>query len=289
MTRTVSLVLALAVALPVALVAQEKTLGVDGDVELAYELAGEGSPLVLIHGWTHDMRSWDLQARALQRHFTVLRYDRRGWGGSGGHPDVTMDPVDLNSLMESLGVESAYVVGHSQGAEVALRFALAHPERVAALGLYGAPPPAGFGVPWTGSDAPPSPSDMASIVREGGVDSLGTVLFSGPLARGFDDGGPGFELATAMWEDNGGRGLVNPVEPSNATPAPVFDRVSEIDVPTLVITGDLEMPYFQMVADALAYALPDAERVTVPGGGHAVHMQEPERFTAELVRFFGSR
>lgn len=289
MTRTVPLFLALAVALPVALVAQEETLRVDGDVELAYELAGEGPPLVLIHGWTHDMRSWDLQAAPLQRHFTVLRYDRRGWGGSGGHPDVTIDPVDLDRLMEALDLESAFVVGHSQGADVALRFALAHPNRVAALGLYGSPPPAGFSVPFTGPDAPPSHPERASIVREGGVDSLGAVLFSGPLARGFEEGQPGLELATAMWADNGGRDLEDPREPSNATPPPVFDRMGEIEVPTLVITGDLEMPYFQMVADALAYAIPDAERVTVPGGGHAVHMQEPERVTAELVRFFGSR
>jgi pimeloyl-ACP methyl ester carboxylesterase len=288
MTRTVPLFLAVAVTLPLTLVAQEGTLRVDGDVELTYELSGNGPPLVLIHGWTHDMRSWELQTPTLQRHFTVLRYDRRGWGGSGGHPDVTMDPVDLDRILEALDMDSAFVVGHSQGADVALRFALAHPERVAALGLYGSPPPAGFGVPWTGPDAPPSPSDMASIVREGGVDSLGAVLFSGPLARGFDESEPGLELATAMWADNGGRDLEDPREPSNATPPPAFDRVSEIEVPTLVITGDLEMPYFQVVADALAYAIPDAERVTVSGGGHAVHMQEPERFTAELVRFFES-
>ncbi|MFW6010726.1 MAG: alpha/beta hydrolase, partial [Gemmatimonadota bacterium] len=128
--------------------------------------------------------------------------------------------MDLDSLMASLGIESAYVVGHSQGAEVALRFTLAHPDRVAALGLYGSPPPAGFGVPWSGPDALPSPYDMASIVREGGVDSLGAVLFSGPLARGFDEGEPGLELASAMWTDNGGRDLENPRETSNATPPP---------------------------------------------------------------------
>lgn len=289
MNRTASLFLALAVALPVALVAQEETVRVDGDVELAYELAGEGPPLVLIHGWTHDMRSWDLQTAALQRHFTVLRYDRRGWGGSEGHPDITMDPVDLDGLMEALDLESAFVVGHSQGADVALRFALAYPERVTALGLYGSPPPAGFGVPWTGPDAPPSPPEMASIVREGGVDSLGAVLFSGSLARGFEEDQPGLELATSMWDDNGGRDLEDPREPSNATPPPAFDRLGEIEIPTLVITGEVEMPYFQVVADALPFAIPDAERVTVPGGGHAVHMQEPERFTAELVRYFGAR
>lgn len=69
--RPVPLFLSLVVALSVAVVAQEGTLGVDGDVELTCELTGEGHALVLIHGSTHDMKTWNLQAPALQRHFTV--------------------------------------------------------------------------------------------------------------------------------------------------------------------------------------------------------------------------
>lgn len=284
MRRTLALSLGFTLCLAGGAAAQDSTAALD-DVELRYELTGEGPPLVLIHGWTHDLRTWDLQVSALRRHFTVLRYDRRGWGQSGGHPDVSRDPADLDRLMAELGLDSAIVLGHSQGAHVALRFALAHPERVTALGLYGSPPPEGFGLPWTGRDT--LPSNMPEIVDEAGVDSLAAILFSHPLARGFREGRPGSRLAGRMWATNAGRGLRDPRPPSGATPPPRTDRLGEIGVPALVLTGERELRYFRVVADALAYGIQGAERIVVQGGGHAVHLQEPERFTAEVLRFFG--
>lgn len=283
MTRRLLPVLAfgLLVAAP-GLAAQEGELPL-ADVTIHYERVGNGPPLILIHGWSMDLRSWDYQLPALAESFTVLRYDRRGWGGSGGHPDVSRDPVDLDRLMSELGVDPAFVLGHSQGAEVALRFALAYPERVRALVLYGGPLLEGFGLPWNGPDT--LPSDMPSIVRDGGIDSLGAIVFSHPLARGFEEGAPETELVERIWETNAGRDLRDPRPPSGATPPPHVDRLVEVDAPTLVVTGELEMPYFQVVAEALAYGIRGAERVTLEGGGHAVHMQQPERFNRVVARF----
>lgn len=277
--------LALAVASLVAaapLDAQADTLRVAGDVSLHYELSGGGPPVVLIHGWTHDARVWELQAPELAREFTVLRYDRRGWGRSGGSPDVSMDPEDLDSLMTAVGLDDAHVVGHSQGADVALRFALAHPSRVRSVTLYGAAPPAGFGVPPVGEDTFP---DMAAIVRDHGLDSLQAVLFSHPLARGFERGGRGLELAEEMWAANARRAFGDRGGPSGVTSEPSMDRLPGLTVPALVLTGDRELRRFRLAADAVAYLLPDASRVEVRGGGHAVHLQEPERWTAEVLRF----
>lgn len=262
--------------------AQADSLRVAGDVSLHYELSGAGPPLVLIHGWTHDARVWELQTPELTREFTLLRYDRRGWGRSGGSPDVSMDPGDLDSLMAAVGLEDAHVVGHSQGANVALRFALAHPSRVRSLTLYGAPPPAGFGVPPVGEDTFP---DMAAIVRDHGLDSLGAALFSHPLGRGFEEDGRGLELAREMWATNARRAFEDPDPPSGATPEPSMDRVPEVTAPALILTGEREMRHARLAADAVAYLLPDASRIKLPGGGHAVHLQEPERWTAEVVRF----
>lgn len=267
---------------PTPLAAQADTLRVAGDVPIHYELSGEGPPLVLIHGWTHDARVWKLQAPGLARRFTVLRYDRRGWGRSGGRPDVSRDPGDLDSLMAALDLEDAHVVGHSQGGDAALRFTLAHPERVRSLTLYGAPPPSGYGVPPAGEDTFP---DMGAIVREHGVDSLRAVLFRHPLARGFERGGAGSELARQLWAANARRAFGAPAPPAGAAPKPSMERLTEVTVPTLVLTGDREMRHFRLAADAMAYLLPNATRVEVSGGGHAVHLQEPERWTAEVVRF----
>lgn len=193
-----------------------------------------------------------------------------------------MDPEDLDSLMTAVGLEDAHVVGHSQGADVALRFALAHPSRVRSVTLYGAPPPAGFGVPPVGEDTFP---DMAAIVRDHGLDSLQAVLFRHPLGRGFERGSRGLELAREMWATNARRAFADREPPSRATAQPSMDRVPEVTVPALVLTGDREMRHARLAADAVAYLLPDASRIEVPGGGHAVHLQEPERWTAEVLRF----
>jgi pimeloyl-ACP methyl ester carboxylesterase len=55
-----------------------------------------------------------------------------------------------------------------------------------------------------------------------------------------------------------------------------------------VITGEFEMPYFQIVSDAVAYGISDAERLIVPGGGHVVMLQQPERFNKEIKRFMAA-
>lgn len=254
-----------------------------GEVEISYELTGSGPPLVLIHGYTHNMRTWNLQMSMLRDYYQVLRYDRRGWGDSGGFSDPTMDPEDLAELLDHLDIPAAHILGHSQGAHVALRFSMAYPDKVENLILYGSPAPSGFGIPWTGPDA--FPANMSQIAKEHGLDSVGVVIFSHPLARGFVEGSPGSEIASEMWESYDGTDLLNPQPPSNDTPPPKTEGLSKVKASTLIITGELEMPYFQLVAEAFDYAIPNSERVTVPGGGHAVHLQEPERFTAEILRF----
>lgn len=254
-----------------------------GDVEISYDLNGSGHPLVLIHGYTHNMDTWNLQMSTLRNHYRVLRYDRRGWGNSGGFSDPSMDPVDLAELLDHLDIPTAHIVGHSQGAHVALRFAMVYPEKVDHLVLYGSPAPSGFGIPWSGSDS--FPSNMPQVAREHGLDSVGTIIFSHPLARGFVEGSPGEKIASEMWESYDGTDLLNPQPSSNATPPPAAEDLLNVKAPTLVITGEWEIPYFQLVAEAFDYAIPNSECVTVPGGGHTVHLQQPERFTAEILRF----
>jgi pimeloyl-ACP methyl ester carboxylesterase len=116
-------------------------------VTLQYEIEGSGKPLVLIHGWAVHRGFWDGDEGRFAPHYTVIRYDRRGFGASSGKPDLTADPADLKALLETLGHRRATIMGHSQGAAVALTFAVRYPEMVDALILYGAGPPAGFGSP----------------------------------------------------------------------------------------------------------------------------------------------
>jgi pimeloyl-ACP methyl ester carboxylesterase len=212
-----------------------------------------------------------------------VRYDVRGFGRSTGAADVTGDPADLAALLDHLGLESAFIVGHSRGAAVALAFALAFPQRVRGLVLYGAGPPQGFGLPWDGSDRLPN---LRAIARQFGLDSLRAALTRHPLTWA-----PPQQNASSrarldsLLRAYSGRDLLEDHAPSNRVPPARMDQLRRIAVPTLVVTGDHELPYFQVVAAALTYGITGAKHVIIPAGGHGAHLAQPERFNAELLSF----
>jgi pimeloyl-ACP methyl ester carboxylesterase len=129
--RWLRYLLLLALAVPVTATAQGRVATINGE-RLYYEVAGEGTPLVLIHGWSLNLRMWDQQVSALSRRFRVIRYDRRGFGKSSGSEDVSWDAADLDALLDHLGITKTHILGMSQGARAALRFTLSHPDRVSA-------------------------------------------------------------------------------------------------------------------------------------------------------------
>ena len=75
--------------------------------------------------------------------------------------------------------------------------------------------------------------------------------------------------------------------PAGTTPerAAAIYRLHQLRVPTLVLVGDSDLPFFQIAADVLAFEIPGAQKVSVNGGGHIVNMIEPERYNAEVTRF----
>jgi haloacetate dehalogenase len=114
-----------------------------GEVEIAFAIAGEGPPLLLLHGYPQTRLMWRHVAPALARRFTVVAADLRGYGKSSKPPG---DPAhatyskramaaDQVGLMRALGHERFAVVGHDRGARVAHRMALDHPDAVARLGV----------------------------------------------------------------------------------------------------------------------------------------------------------
>jgi pimeloyl-ACP methyl ester carboxylesterase len=263
--------------------AQGHTASING-ASLYYEIAGEGAPLVLIHGWSLNLRMWDPQVSALSRRFRVIRYDRRGFGKSTGNEDITWDADDLNALLDHLGVTKAHILGMSQGGRVALQFARNHPDRLSSLILHGAPAPDGFGLPWSGADRTRF-DEWGTIAREQGIDAFRRAWSAHPLMEipaGHADAKA--RLAELVAAYRGGR-FLTPASPSGAGAAITMDDLPRIGVPTLVLVGDKEVPFLQIVARALAYYLPNARLATVPGGGHMVNLIEPDKYNAAILKF----
>ncbi|MGH2627185.1 MAG: alpha/beta fold hydrolase [Anaerolineales bacterium] len=88
-----------------------------------------------------------------------------------------------------------------------------------------------------------------------------------------------------MWDTYSGRDLLEDHPPSGRYPLPELDAVRRWPVPALFVTGEGEEAFTSLVADSLARWMPNARRVIIPGGGHGVHFQQPDRFNAALASF----
>ena len=100
---------------------------------LYYEVAGEGHPLVLNHGFLADKSSWDDQFPVFAQHYKVIRYDLRGFGSSGLITEPYAPSEDLYALLKFLGIEKTYLLGLSGSGSIAIDFTLEHPDMIAAL------------------------------------------------------------------------------------------------------------------------------------------------------------
>jgi pimeloyl-ACP methyl ester carboxylesterase len=231
-----------------------------------------------------NLDMWESQVSALSRRFRVIRYDRRGFGRSSGSEDATWDAADLEALLVHLGESKVHVLGMSQAGRVALQFARRNPDRISSLILHGATPPAGFGLPWSGADRNPFDT-WARIAREESLQAFRRAWAAHPLME-VPAGRPDVRtrLAELLESYRGGR-ILSPPSPSGPVGPLTMDDLTLIGVPTLVLIGESEVPYLQIVAHALAYYIPDARLIVVTGGGHLVNLIEPGTYNAAVLAF----
>ncbi len=254
---------------------------------LYYETAGQGDPLILIHGGFLDRRMWDGQFETFARHYRVIRYDVRAHGLSRTDSVEYADYKDLHDLMTALDVPRATLVGLSMGGVIATDFALTYPEMTAALVLVG---PGLSGYPFEGDE-----------IQEY-VDALNGAFESGGLPAAL-------EVFTRYWCDGPQR------EPSQVDPAvrqkvlamlagseerwsywnlsrppdpPAFRRLAEIAVPTLAIVGGIDMPVVHDIVDLIAQEVPGAQKAVIPDVAHMVNMEKPDEFERLVLEFLES-
>jgi len=260
--------------------AQTRTLNV-GDATINYDVAGKGPTVVFIHGWSHNISVWDDQVPAFKSRYRVVRYDSRGFGRSTGYADESAEPQDLLLLLEALRVKRAYIVGHSRGGSVALRFASAYPSHVAGLVLYGAFP--------EGFPAPPEVGQMfgslPAIAKQNGLDSVGKLVLASPIAWVPPGRNDVTDRYRRLWASYSGKDLLDPHAESGHVPAVTIPQLANIRVPTLVIVGDHEAPFIAAVADTLAQRIPGAKKVVIPNAGHGAHFAQPASFNSALMDF----
>lgn len=252
-----------------------------GDISLRYRDEGEGPAMVFLHGWTLDLELWEAQAAALRDSMRVLRFDRRGFGLSGGTPDARADAGDLVALLDHLQVGSFALVGMSQGARAALAAALGVPQRVTALVLDG--PPDCFSAGDAEADADLSMGPFRALVRDGDMDSFRRAWRAHPLMR-LRSGDPAAQAALdRMLARYPGRDLTGPAPAAAA--AVDAASLARLTMPVLVVGGEHDTPARIRAADALARALPRAERCRIAGAGHLANLDNPAAYNDNLRAF----
>lgn len=256
--------------------AEVRTIGVRGG-RIELDVYGEGPPLFLLHGWALDRRVWAPQIEALAANFQLIIPDRRGFGRSTAPPDLALEADDLTVIRRSLGLDRIAILAMSQAGRVALQFALSHPDSLWALILQGAPLD-GFHPEERVAEAVPLDSYRA-LARTGNLRHVKALWRTHPLMRMPQDIAQSLDQLVEGYE---GRDLAADRSPSLHS---IVERLGDIWAPSLVLTGEHDTRWRQLVGDALAYGLADARRATIPGAYHLCNASHPTQFN-DLVGLF---
>lgn len=255
-------------------------IDIDG-LSIAYRERGTGPPLVLLHGWPVDGREWRRQLEDLSDRHRVVAWDAPGAGRSSDPPSdwrLADWAAILARFVEALELGPAHVAGLSFGSGLALALYRDHPALVRSLILISAY--AG----WGGSLPPDEIYARLELTRRNADRPAATwapTLLGSLLPEGSD---PGLaEELTEMISDAHPAATLTALEAFAA--ADLRDTLPLIAVPTLLLYGELDVRSPRAVRDPIHAGIAGSELVVIPGVGHMVDMQAPERTNTEIRAF----
>jgi pimeloyl-ACP methyl ester carboxylesterase len=270
----------------VMLQSQSSTVEING-ATLAYEIAGAGPPLVMLHGHLLDQHQWDDQFQSFAGDYQVLRYDARGFGRSTQPLADYNHAADLHGLMRFFDLDHAFLMGCSGGGATCIDFTLQYPAMVDGLILVGT------GIAGFAPSGPPPPALLA---------------LSEALKRGAID--EAVEYSLQFWTDGSRRTpeQVNPTarERTRAMTAQLFSRrpveeavqqtfapdalarLGEIRAPTLAIIGSEDHQMLQDITELIVSQCSNAQRVVIADAGHHPNLEHPAAYEQIVRRFLSN-
>lgn len=257
-------------------------------IEIYYEIAGEGEPLVLISGLGYPLWQWHKMVPYLSQAFKVITFDNRGVGQTdkpAGPYTASMLAADTVGLLDALGIEKAILMGHSMGGFIAQAFALSYPARVNKLVLAST----NFGGP---HHIPITPEAMAVLID---MKSDPVTRFKNGLtvstAPGYSENHPEMIQAWLEWR------IANPVDVAGyqaqmaiglglLPEAASFEhKLNQVSAPTLILFGAHDKVVPPANADLLASKLSKSQVIILPGGGHFFPIEIPEMAADAVIQF----
>ena len=263
--------------------------------ELYVEETGRGTPVVFIHEYAGDYRSWEPQMRYLGRQHRCVTYSQRGYPPSG----VPFDPArysqdiardDVIAVMDALGIGKAHVVGHSMGAYTALHVGIRYPKRCLSVTAAGC----GWG---STADAAKRDAMKALAAETGrmfadeGIASAAAKYSDAPMRQSFKNKNPrGWAEFARMLAEHSAEGHAHTMlnlQLKRPTLWEMETQLKKFSVPLLVIVGDED----DLCLDGSVFlkrTVPTAALLVLPRAGHTINSEEPAAVNAALAELFAA-
>ncbi len=263
----------------------------DDGVKLYFEETGRGEPVIFVHEFAGDHRSWAPQVRHFARRYRCITTNARGYPPS----EVPEDPgaysqaracADIKAVLVHLGIARAHIVGLSMGGFATLHFGLSHPEMARALVVAGC----GYGAERARNAQFRAEAEAAaeSLERDG-METFAAGYSLGPARVQFQNKDPrGHREFAAMLAEHSARGSALTqlgVQRERPSLYDLEDALAALTVPTLIVNGDEDEPCL-IPGVYLKRRIPSAGLVVLPKTGHTMNLEEPAVFNRLLSEFF---
>lgn len=269
------------------------TLATDDGVNLYYEETGSGTPIVFVHEFAGDHRSWEPQVRHFSRRYRCITYSARGYAPSDVPEDVERYSQarardDIRSVLDALGLQRAHIVGLSMGAFATLHFGITYGHRALSLAIAGG----GYGAhPAQYGEFQKNAAALAKQIRAEGMGKVAAGYGHGPTRVQLQAKDPrGFDEYIRQFAEHSPVGSANTMAGYQGRRPSLYDLTAEmqqIDTPTLLLLGDEEEPALE-VNLLMKRCIRTAGLAILPMSGHGINLEEPALFNRLLEDFFHS-
>jgi pimeloyl-ACP methyl ester carboxylesterase len=266
-------------------------LKTDDGINLYYEDTGTGIPIVFVHEFAGDYRSWESQVRHFSRHYRCITFNARGFPPSDVPADgerYSQDRArdDIRAVMDALKIDKAHVVGLSMGGFAALHFGFTYPDRARSLVIGGC----GYGAsPEKRQQFAEETEAAAAQFEKLGMAKAAEGYALGPTRVQFQNKDPrGWkEFLDQLIEHSteGSARTMRGVQKRRPSLFDLVDKMKTITAPTLIMTGDEDWPCMEP-ALLMKRTVMTAGLVVMPNAGHTINLESPPAFNQHLADFF---
>jgi pimeloyl-ACP methyl ester carboxylesterase len=269
------------------------TITADDGVALYAETTGTGAPLLFIHEFAGDHRSWEPQVRFFSGGYRCITYAARGYPpsevpGDGAAYSQQRAVADAVAVLDGLGVDRAHVVGLSMGGFTALHLTLRHPARVASAVVAGT----GYGAQPERAEAFRAECEaIAAAFETEGAQRMAARYAVGPARVQFQNKNPrgwaGFAAALAGHSALGAALTMRGVQAARPSLYGLRDELAQVRTPVLLVAGDEDEGCLEP-ALMLKRTIPTAGLAILPRTGHTANLEEPDVFNGLVDRFLAA-